>query len=282
MGTITRPAWALRSALAPSAPPDGFGRELLALDLKGPYLARRHGRVVTQADLDPLPESVQRYLRFMRVVGRPRDWSFRVGLTGRFRRSPHEPWLRCTTWQYNTAASTRIFHLHARLFGVVPVIARDTYVEGHGRMLVRLFDRFTVADGVGEAFDIGELVTWLNDATLIAPSMLLDPGVRFGAVDERHFTVSVTDHERTVSATVSIDEQGAPLDFETRDRFYADPRGAPLRCRWSTPVEGWREIEGRQLFTRAQAVWHLPAGELVYADLMPTAETLTFDVSPRE
>ena len=44
---------------------------------------------------------------------------------------------------------------------------------GRRRMLVRLLDAFTVQDGVGPEYDIGELVPYLNDSVLVAPSMLL-------------------------------------------------------------------------------------------------------------
>ena len=66
-------------------------RELGGLDL--PRSPGREVNVapVTEADLDPLPETARRYLRFMRVVGRPRDWSFRMGFTGRFRRPAMAP-----------------------------------------------------------------------------------------------------------------------------------------------------------------------------------------------
>ncbi len=37
-----------------------------------------------------LPEPAQRYLRFMGVVGRHRDWSFRLGFRGRFRTKPEQ------------------------------------------------------------------------------------------------------------------------------------------------------------------------------------------------
>ena len=45
---------------------------------------------VTEADLAGKPEPAQRYLRYMGVLGRPRDRSFRIGLRGRFRRSRDE------------------------------------------------------------------------------------------------------------------------------------------------------------------------------------------------
>ncbi len=80
----------------------------------------------------------------------------------------------------------------------LPVLGRDTYADGRGRMLIRLLDLITVGDGTGEAFDIGELVTYLNDGIMMAPSMLLVPEVRWSEVDAGSFDVALTDHGRTV------------------------------------------------------------------------------------
>ncbi|HEY3352164.1 MAG TPA: DUF6544 family protein [Polyangia bacterium] len=262
-----------------------FLRELAALGLPrgpGPELK---GAPITVADLEPLPEAAQRYLRFMGVVGRPRDWSFRLGFTGRFRRSAKEAWMRCEAWQYNTRlALARIFYIQLRLFGVVPVLGRDTYAAGHGRMLIRLCDLMTVGDGQGEAYDIGELVTYLNDGVLIAPTMLLVPEVRWHEVDRDAFDVELIDHGRTVKARVFLDERGAPKDFATTDRFIADAKDATkvTRCRWTTPVGGWQDVGDRRLPTRGQAVWHLPEGELPYADFVFEPATLVFNVAPGE
>ena len=238
---------------------------------------------VTEAELDPLPEPAQRYLRFMGVVGRPRDWSFRLGFTGNFRTGFGRPWMKCETLQYNSRpALARIFHIRIRFGGLFPVIARDTYVQGRGRMLVRLLDLITVEDGKGEEYDIGELVTYLNDAVLLAPSMLLVPEIRWAAVDARSFDVSLTVHGRTVAARVTVDGKGAAKDFSTTDRFCADPENPKrlMRARWTTPVEGWGVIEGRRLPSRAQAIWHMPRGPYTYADFRPTPGTLAFNVPP--
>jgi hypothetical protein len=50
-----------------------------------------------------------------------------------------------------------------------------------------------VNNGRGPEFDIGELVTYLNDLALLAPSMLLAPAVSWGPVDPRSFDLSLTD-----------------------------------------------------------------------------------------
>ncbi|MCU9953517.1 hypothetical protein OEJ37_09110 [Burkholderia sp. BKH01] len=239
--------------------------------------------LVTDARIMGLPEPAQRYLRFMGIVGRPQDWSFRLGFTGKFRTKPRQPWMKCEAWQYNSRqALARIFQIRILLGGMLPVVARDTYVEGRGRMLVKLFDLFTLADGTGTEYDIGELVTYLNDAVLVAPSMLLVPEISWSPVDSESFDLTLTDHGRTVSARVFVDANGAPTDFSTADRFCYNPEQPRqlMRARWSTPVAGWTMVDGRRLPTAAQAVWHLPDGPFAYADFRLVPGTLAFNVPP--
>lgn len=166
----------------------------------------------------------------------------------------------------------------------MPVLGRDTYVDGRGRMLIRILDLVTVGDGTGEAYDIGELVTYLNDGIMLAPTMLLGPNVRWSEVDDASFDVALTDHGRTVQARVFVDAEGAPRNFETTDRFYSDPKDAAkvTRCRWTTPMEGFQAVGDRRLPTRGMAVWHPPAGELAYADFGFEPATLGFNVAPGE
>jgi hypothetical protein len=265
-------------------------RDTLMRELASSNLPRRPPSDVglaalTEEEIAALPRAAQRYLRFMRVVGRPRDWSFRLGLTGRFRLARDGRWMTCEAWQYNTRlALARFFYMRIRFFGVVPVIGRDVYANGHGRMLIRLLDLLTVGDGTGEAYDIGELVTYLNDGIMIAPALLLVPGVSWSEVDSASFDVALTDHGRTVRARVFIDDRGAPVNFETTDRFYSDPKDPTrtTRCRWTTPIEGFQEIGDRRLLTRGQAIWHPPEGDLVYIDFVPRPESLAFNVAPGE
>jgi hypothetical protein len=39
---------------------------------------------------------------------------------------------------------------------------------------------------------------------------------------------------------------------------------------WSTPITGYDVVAGLNLPVRGQAVWHLPSGDLPYADLEVT------------
>jgi len=235
---------------------------------------------VVEADLDGLPPVVQKYLGFMGVVGRPRDWSFRARFLGKFRLRPRLGWMPAEAWQYDSALEVaRVFVMRLRFAGVVPMIGRDTYLDGRGRMLGKLLDRFTVADGRGDEFDIGELTTYLNDALLLAPSMLLRTTTTWAGVDDRTFDVTLTDAGRTVTGRVYLDDRGAPHDFSTTDRF-ADLPGGLVRAEWRTPVHSWVIIDGRPLPERFGAVWHLPDGPLPYVDGRLDPRSVAFNVAP--
>ncbi|MCU1376332.1 MAG: hypothetical protein JWO68_3618 [Actinomycetia bacterium] len=238
------------------------------------------GEAVTEADIEALPEVVRRYLGFMGVVGRPRDWSFRAQFVGRFRLRPRLGWMPATAWQYNSSLEVaRVFVMRLRLAGVVPMIGRDTYLRGHGRMIGKLLDRVTVVDGKGDEFDIGELTTYLNDAVLLAPSMLLGPTTQWLGVDDDTFDVILSDAGRTVTGRVLLDDRGAPRDFSTNDRFAALPSGL-VRAEWRTPVPSWEIVDGRPLPGPFSAVWLLPAGPFPYIEGRLVLGSVAFNVAP--
>jgi len=235
---------------------------------------------VTVDDLAALPAAVRRYLGFMGVVGRARDWSFRARFVGRFRLRPQLGWMPAQAWQYNYSPQVaRVFVMRVRLAGLVPMTGRDTYLQGRGRMVGKLLDRFTVVDGHGDEFDVGELTTFLNDAILLAPSMLLGPQTTWTAIDADSFSVTLTDAGRSVAGTVFIDDRGAPYDFATTDR-YADLPGGLVRAEWHTPVQSWETVNGRPLPGPVEAVWHLATGPLPYIRGRIVPDSVAFNIAP--
>src|SRR6516165_5430715 len=238
--------------------------------------------VVTEADLGALPDAAVRYLNFMSVAGRPPDSSFVAHFAGRFRLRPRLPWMRCEAWQYNSCPTVaRLFHMRITAAGVLPMTGRDAYVHGRGRMHGKLAGLVTVADGAGPENDVSELVTYLNDAVLFAPSMLLALPVSWAAAGEASFDIALEDGGHRVTARVRTDERGAPADFSTDDRW-CDLPGGPARTRWSTPVAGWTEVNGRHLPSRGSAIWHLPEGPFTYAEFRFSPGGVRYNVLPAQ
>ena len=185
-------------------------------------------------------------------------------------------------WQYNSALEVaRIFHMRIDFASVVPMVGRDTYIGGKGLMHGKLLDLITVAKSEGPETDMSELVTYLNDAVLVAPSMLLRPNTSFEPVDDHSFDVTLVDSGQTVTARVLLNEDGRPVNFTTTDR-YADLPGGLVRAEWTTPIDGWQLDGDRWIFTRGSAVWNLPEGPLSYLDFAIAPGDVRYNVAPAD
>jgi hypothetical protein len=237
---------------------------------------------VSDADIAELPATVRRYLHAMGVVNRPRDWSFMAHITGRFRLKGQGSWMPAEVWQYNSAVEVaRIFQMRIDFAGVVPMVGLDTYVGGTGIMHGKLLGLVTVARSEGPETDLGELATYLNDAVLMAPSMLLRPNTSFAAVDDRSFDVTLVDAGLRVTARVFLGNDGRPVNFSTTDR-YADLPGGLVRAEWTTPIDGWQPDGDRFIFTRGSAIWALPDGPLNYVDFAMSPGGVRYNIAPNQ
>jgi uncharacterized protein DUF6544 len=147
----------------------------------------------------------------------------------------------------------------------------------HGKLLGLV----TVARSMGWETDLSELATYLNDAVLLAPSMLLRPTVSFGSVSDDSFDVTLSDSGQQVTARVWIDDAGHPVNFSTTDR-YGDLPGGIVRAEWTTPIDGWQPDGDRLIFTRGSAVWQLPEGPLTYLDFRMSAGGVRYNLAPTD
>jgi hypothetical protein len=256
-------------------------------DLHDAHLSQGPGpeQLVTEADLALLPATAARFLRFMGVVGRPRDWSFRVRSVGRFRVRRDFAWMSCECWQYDSGvAPARVFHMSLRTGGLLPLLVRDSYQEGRGRLLAQVLGRFPVVDDSGPGLDREGLLGYLVDALLLAPSSLLAARTTWRALDDRSFQVTLTDGGCGVTATVSTDGKGAITTVRVEGRSVAsldDPLAPARQAPWTLAVAGWCLYDGRRLPTGTRATWHLPEGDFDYAELRVLGGELELNVPPK-
>jgi hypothetical protein len=119
----------------------------------------------------------------------------------------------------------------------------------------------------------------VNDAALLAPSMLLTPSAEWRAVDDESFDLTFTGHDNSVSARLFVDTAGRLTDFRTTDRWYAGEQ-PPVRAPWSTPIDGWTTDADRPMPTVGSAVWQFPDRELVYVRGRFVPGTVEYNVPP--
>jgi hypothetical protein len=132
--------------------------------------------IITEAELAPLPEPVQRYLRFAQVVGKPRVRCVKVRQTGLMRTTPTQPWMPVEAVQYTTLAGPQSRTWYARIkTGPFTLLKGfDRYDNGAGRMLIRLLSMFPVVDAQGPEMDMSALIIFINDMVMWPTAFLND------------------------------------------------------------------------------------------------------------
>ncbi len=232
--------------------------------------------IVTEADAAHLPAPVRRYLGRVGAFGRPQVQRFRVAMDAEIRRKPGGDPIPGPVVQFSFLRQpTRLFFMRARMFGL-PVQVLHDYGPERARMRVRVASLHDVNDVSGPEMHVGETVTFLNDVCLMAPSLLVDRRFSWEAIDDRSARVHLQVGPDRVSATLLFDAAGDLADFTSDDRAALLEDGSLKRYRWSTPVAGWQEIDGRRLPTRGSAVYRYPEGDFTYGVF--TIRSVEYDV----
>lgn len=221
------------------------------------------GTPVTNADLDALPEPARRYFRHAGVVGRQRIASFSVILDGRIRNGPGEPWMPLVMRQFNRLDNpARVVFLSS---AKPPMNGIDSFLEGRGRMLIKAANLIKVVDSKGPEMAVSAFVTFLNDLT-VCPLAYFSLPIRWRQVGPDGVELSMAHAGMTVSAVMTMDAEGRPVDWKTGDR-YAEVKGRILKDRWSTPFEGAKEISGLRVPERGAGVHDYDGTPYVYVEL---------------
>ncbi len=72
--------------------------------------------------------------------------------------------------------------------------------------------------------------------------------------------------EMAVSAVMTVDAEGRPVNWRTEDR-YAEVKGRNLKDRWSTPFEGTEELAGLRIPEKGAGIHDYDGTPYVYVEL---------------
>jgi hypothetical protein len=250
---------------------------LLALDARASSFRSRFARdrdsllarpvppapLVTETDLGSVPPLMQTYLRHVGAVGQPRVHNMRVLFNAQMRSSATSPWMQSTATQYEFfGPPARLFYMNAALFGV-PFDIFHRYVDSAATFQVRIASLFPMVDKKGPILTRAETVTLMNDIVVMAPAAVLDLPFTWETIGERSLLATFTNAGNTVSATLTFDAAGDLVGFLSNDRTQEDAQGS-RNVPWSTPISGYREVDGIRVGALGDANWVESSGEWTY------------------
>ncbi len=248
--------------------------ELVAAEFAAQPLAA--GVPLREEDLVHLPPPVLGYVRASGSVGKPRPQNVRVEFEALMRRKPGDAGMRATSVQFNFfERPARLFLMRARMFGL-PVKALHVYRSEQATFQVRVASLVDMVDQSGERISHAGTVTVLNDLCAFAPGALVDERLEWRPIDERSAAVTFTNGPHRVSATLIFDEDDQLVDFWSDDRPDSSS-GAPVPMRWSTPLGGYRVVDGRRVPSRGSTIYARPEGPFTYGEF--TLRAIAWDVA---
>lgn len=222
--------------------------------------------ILTEANISHLPEQVQKYLRYVGVIGKEKVFNFKAVMDGQMKMDPKKDWTNIECVQYNFFDNelTRLFYMKANIFNI-PVLGLHSYTDKEARMNIKAAGLVTVLDEKGAEMRISDTTTLLNDICLFAPAALTDKRITWETVDTSTVSATLKYKGTKVSALLYFNEAGELVNFVSEDRYYTPLDGSKsIKTRWSTPLRNYRERNGLKLPSGGEAVWNLPEGDYSY------------------
>ena len=217
--------------------------------------------LISEKDITPLPELVQKYLRFCGVINTPKITNFRAVFEGKMR-DKGKDWFPFKSEQYNFVPEpTRLFYMCGKMFGIT-VPGYHHYKNGTAVMDIRLFGLFSIIKKSGAEMNKTETVTLFNDLCLLAPAALIDKRISWENIDSNRVKATFVNHGISITAILYFGKDGELVNFTSEDRMAL---GFNQRITFSTPVHEYKEFNGIKVVYKADAVWHYPSiGEFTY------------------
>ncbi len=220
--------------------------------------------VLTEKDIEQLPEQVKNYIRYSGSIGKPKVNNFSLEFTGQIRKNEQSEWIPFTTVQYNFLdASKRLFFMKA-VMKKLPVAGYHCFKNGEAFMDIRLFSLFRVQYQAGKHMGISETVTFFNDMCCMAPATLIDKRIKWLETDGNNIKADFTNNNIKISAWLYFNGKGELINFISDDRYAAGDNNTMKRLRWSTPMKDVNEVDGYKLAKYAKAIYSYPEGDLCY------------------
>jgi hypothetical protein len=231
------------------------------------------GELLTEADLQHLPEVVQRYIRYSGALNKPKVNNMKIVFEGEMR-SKGKDYFPFVSEQYNFFDEpTRLFFMKGKMFGIqVPGYHR--YIQAKATMDIRLFGLFPVIRQAGGVMDTTETVTLFNDMCLMAPSTLIDKRIQWQPLDENAVIARFTNHGITITAVLYFNSEGQLVDFASKDRTaISDMKRYPF----FTPISGYKDFDGRKVPTYGEAIYQYPDGKFTYGKF--SLKEITYNIN---
>lgn len=218
------------------------------------------------AELEGLPEPVQRYFRAVLRPGQPMLLGARIRQEGQFRLGEGEESWRPFRADQLIIAGPPGFDWDARIQAApgLTVYVHDAYCRGEGRLEASMLGLWRLAQlhGTPEAAE-GELLRYLAEGAWLPTTLLPSQGVRWAPLGKDSARATLSDGTVRVSLDFTYDAAGRIISVYAAARSRT-VKGGTEPTPWEGRFSDWQERGGVLIPLESEVAWLLPEGRWPY------------------
>ncbi len=221
---------------------------------------------ISEADIENLPEIVQKWMLNSGVTGKPEIFSVRLKQKGEMKTKPDGSWMPFYAEQYFDVKNPAFnWRTEVKLFPGIHLAGRDKFKEGDGQMQIKLLSLFNVVDEVeNEKVNSGTMLRFLGEICWF-PSAALNRYIAWEEVDVTSAKATFSLNSKAVSGLFTFNENGELKSFEA-ERFYGAGQDAKKE-KWFIETISYNEFEGIKVPAECQVTWKMPEGDFTWLKL---------------
>jgi len=233
-----------------------LAREIDALLADARPPARRR---VTNEDLEPLPDAVQRWLRHSNVVGSAVPTIVRLRQDGQFQMEGRG-WRPFEAEQYFTIDPPAfLWKATFRMAPLLLVTGRDRYRAGEGSIEMRVLSLLPVASKTGGGLNQGALLRFLGELQWF-PAAALEEYIRWEGIDSHSARATMTYDGTAETMTFRFDDVGRLIESTAVRYNDSRERNEP----WVNRNDSDQEFSKIRVPAVGEARWEYDVGPYPY------------------
>lgn len=218
--------------------------------------------IVTEKDIEGLPEPVQRYLRYTQIIGKEKIKTVRLKQGGYFRMREDQKWMPIEAEQYFNVDSVEfIWVAKVRIAPFVSIYAKDEFINGKGNLVVKLLGLIKIIDAKGYEVDHGEILRFLAECIWF-PSAFLSDYIKWEAIDKSSAKATISYKEISASAIFHFNERGEVTKITAKR--YREVNGKFALEEWKGEIAEYKVFNGVIVPSRVNIIWKLGTGDFCY------------------
>ena len=220
------------------------------------------GTIITEDMLSDLPGPVQRWLTYCGVLGREEIQTVYLKQTGKMKLNPGQnKWIKSEAEQSFHAIQPQFtWRVRTTMYGL-PVVGRDDYSDGKGKMLIKLAGLLPVVN-LSDQPKLNEstMQRYLGEIVWF-PTAALSPHITWEAVDENSARATMEYAGTRGTALFYFDDRGEPIKvIIPRYREMDDEEPTD----WMAEIKSVEAVNGIRVPVKVEASWLLEEGKFTW------------------